>query len=172
MLTRTSELTIQALIVVALEGKDKPMGPKAVAERLDCSVTYLAKTLGLLVKAGILHSVRGPNGGMVLAQQPEHVTLLAVVEACQGLLIGNYCRDITGTGERVCAFHQAMKEVHTATVRTLSKWTLADLMTCPASPGIQAQPTNCKMAFKGCERHLPQAIAPETQPAANWEYRE
>ncbi len=145
MLTATSELAARALLFVALNGEEKPLSPRHISGRLDCSPTYLAKVCGLLSRAGILRSIRGVNGGVVLARPPEQINLLQICEACQGILIANYCETIQDHGSSVCSYHQAMLELHEVTVQTLSKWTLRDLMTCPMkSPGGE-QKLVCRM---------------------------
>lgn len=152
MLTTTSELAIRALLVLGLEQAGEPVTPRALAERLECSRSYLGKTLGLLTKAGLLRSVRGAHGGVVLDRSPQDVTLLQIVEACQGLLTAAYCSEFKGAAS-VCGYHAAMKELHDATQRTLSGWTLAALLRCPARPPEGG--AGCKMQFVDCERHWP-----------------
>lgn len=150
MLTQTSELAIKSLIFLALEGGKKPLSPRQVARSLGCSPSYLAKTFSMLVKAGILHSVRGAHGGVLLTTDPAEITLLEVVEAAQGLLIGDYCQQIGSHGENVCSFHETMKELHRSTVNILSRCTLKDLLICPAVPNPSENAVvPCKMYFKG-----------------------
>ncbi|TNF37547.1 MAG: Rrf2 family transcriptional regulator [Deltaproteobacteria bacterium] len=153
MLTSTTELAIRALLVLGLEQSRDPMTPRALAERLDCSPSYLGKTLGLLTKSGLLQSVRGARGGVILLRAPEDVTLLDIVEACQGLVTADYCRG-SERPSHVCGYHVAMKELHDATIRTLSGWTLAALLRCPARPSGGAEEA-CKMQFGACEQHWP-----------------
>lgn len=145
MLNKTSEIALRALILVAVEGKDKPLTPRMVADRLDTSPTYMAKITGLLVKGNILRSHRGAAGGVQLARTPASITILAVVEACQGLIVGNYCDGMGSHPEPVCAFHRAMLEAHQAIVGVLSRWTLADLVRHPGPAEFRA--TDCKMAL-------------------------
>lgn len=145
MLTQTSETAIRALVLIALSSEDKLLTPKTIAERLDTSPTYMAKISGLLVKANILKSQRGATGGVTLARDASQITLLAIVEACQGLLVGNYCDDISAHPEPVCAFHTAMREAHEALLEVLTRWTLGDLVRRPGPSEEKA--TNCKMGF-------------------------
>jgi Rrf2 family protein len=151
MLTQTSELSLRALLVLALGEFDAPVSPRELAGRLRCSPTYLAKTLGLLTRAGILHSVRGAHGGVLLARSPESIELLDVVEACQGFLVANYCRSLDAFPGQTCAFHRAMKEIHETSVAMLRRWTLADLVADPLRRGPDGQPSGCKMDFEGGE---------------------
>ena len=153
VLTQTSELAIRALLLLGLDGGSEPVPPRRLAERLECSPTYLAKTLGLLVKAGVLRSVKGAKGGVHLARAPEDTTLLAIVEGTQGLLIGNYCRAISGPHDDVCGFHHVMQKLHQGMVATLSEATLADLMRRPTASAARADGQLCRMHFSGCETY-------------------
>jgi len=90
----------------------------------------MAKVVRQLVKAGILRAEKGSKGGVRLVQPPAQVTLLAIVEACQGTIVGDYCRTDCDLA-KTCAYHQAALNLHQAIVRVLSKWSLADLIQAP-----------------------------------------
>lgn len=145
MLTQTSETAIQALVFLILKDSSEPMPPREIADQIGASPTYMAKITRMLVKADILRSHRGALGGVTLSRAPKQISLLDVVEACQGLLIGNYCEGIEGHVEPLCGFHQAMYEVHQSTLSILGRWTLADLAVCPAERGEGAPAKECKM---------------------------
>jgi Rrf2 family protein len=49
---------------------------------------YLMKVLKSLAQAGLLHSLKGPNGGYRLARPAKSITLLEIVEAADGPLRG------------------------------------------------------------------------------------
>jgi len=143
MLTKTTETGIAALIYLALQKNPAPVSPRRIAVTLEVSPTYLAKISHMLVKAGILRSHRGALGGVSLGRAPEEITLLEIVAACQGQVLGSYCRDLEVL-EGVCAFHRAMKEIHDLTVKILSRWTLAALIARPGPLSKEAEKT-CKM---------------------------
>jgi Rrf2 family protein len=143
MLTHTSELAIKALMYLAGATREGPTSPRAIAADVGCSPTYLVKTLRLLARAGILRSRKGARGGVSLAREPEHITLLHIIEACQGLLVANYCQALAPESAGLCAFHLAMQEVHDTTKATLSRWTLADMTRRPAPANSQT----CRMAL-------------------------
>lgn len=155
MLTQTSESAIRALIFLVLYGDKEPMPPREIAERIGASPSYMAKITRMLVKSNILRSHRGALGGVSLSRNPEEITLLDVVEACQGLIVGNYCQSIVGHTEPVCAFHQAMVEVHQATVGVLSRWTVADLAARPGPTNDQAGTGDCKIDLAGLDATPP-----------------
>ena len=147
MITQTSEIAIKTLIYLAIISEKKPIPPHDIAAKIGCSPTYLGKTMSQLVKAGILRSQRGPQGGTSLARDPKNITLLDIVEACQGLLIGAYCQAIGDQTGPVCAYHQAMWDVRMATREALKRWTLADLAAQPVPTGELAGNKECRMEF-------------------------
>ncbi len=130
MFTKTSISAIRSLIFLCSESDGVPSSPRRIAEQLNESPTYLAKVVRHLVKAGILQAHRGATGGVTLNMPAEEITLLAVVEACQGKILGNFCQD-TCDLDNVCAFHEAAAELQDAIVNALSGWTLVDLVKRP-----------------------------------------
>ena len=144
MLTQTSELGIQALLHLVLLGEDQPVSPRRIAEATGSSPTYTSKVTGLLVRAGILRSHKGFKGGVTMAADPAQLTLLEIVEACQGRILGDFCEP-TDDLSLVCAYHEAMAELHDAIIGVLSRWTLADLAAKPQPDPKLAPRVNCKL---------------------------
>ena len=154
MLTQASELAIQSLLILGLRGADEPIPPRELARQMNCSHSYLSKVLGALTREGLLVSVRGARGGVIFVEDPSEVTLLSIVEACDGFLVGNYCRSLGIAPEAVCGFHESMKEVHDSVKAVLRKWRLSDLLARPVSVRGDGRVGGCKMAFEGCEEFL------------------
>jgi Rrf2 family protein len=126
-LSRTSSYAITFLVHLTHEKPDRFVPSHEVARELDLPERFLLKTLQPLVSAGILRSVRGPNGGYRLARAPKDITLLEVVEAVDGRLRG----DAGTTSKEGAALDkrlQAVCDEALAVVRErLEKVTLADL---------------------------------------------
>lgn len=131
MLTKTALLATRALVVLAREPRGQLMSPRTIASHLNESPAYMAKVLRLLVRAGILRAERGVAGGVFLSRPSREVTLLQIVEACQGVIHGDYCQQLDDS-DPVCAFHQASVELERAVVDVLRRWTLADLKQRPS----------------------------------------
>lgn len=144
MLTKTSETAVKALVYLALLKTDEPLSPRQIAEAIGTSPTYLAKTTALLVKAGILRSFRGALGGVTLATDPAQITLLQIVEVCQGRILASYCQPFDKL-HLVCGYHQAMHEIHAATTSVLSTWTIADLVKRPLPHPTLRPNVHCRM---------------------------
>lgn len=131
MLTKTSLSAIRMLLHLARGERGAVVPPKRIAEDIGESPTYLAKTARVLVKAGILRAAKGIKGGVQLNRPPAGVTLLAIIEACQGTIVGDYCLPDCRPGT-ACAYHQAAVELHGAIVGVLSRWNLSHLVERPA----------------------------------------
>lgn len=145
MLTKTTECAIRCLIYLGLHSGQAPLSPRYIAQALDLSPTYLAKVCNLLVRAQIVRSHRGVQGGIILSRDPKAITLLEIVEACQGKIVGDYCEDGHPLKD-VCAFHESMLEVHEALLGILSRWTLDALIRKPEPVKSASGKVNCRMA--------------------------
>ncbi len=127
---------------MGLVGSSEPVSPRVLAEQLGESPTYLGKVANYLARAGILRSQRGVAGGVVLNRQPHEITLLAIVEACQGTILGDFCEEADDLA-RTCAFHQACADLHRAIVDSLAKWTLAHFIEQPRPVGMPGKKIPC-----------------------------
>lgn len=130
MLNKTSISAIRALLLLAGRDQKDPWSPRRLADALDESPTYMAKVIRHLVRDGILDSAKGVKGGVRLVRSPDETRLLDIVEACQGTIVGDFCRRSPPQGA-ACTFHRAALELHQAITGVLGKWTLADLRAGP-----------------------------------------
>jgi len=78
---------------------------KRIAEEHRIPPGYLLKVLQQLVRGHILDSVRGPQGGFVLARPAEDMSLLDIVEAIEGTLTTTWTPLRNTNGH----FHQALR---------------------------------------------------------------
>ena len=82
LITRASEYAILSLIL--LSKADSPQDSETLSIKLAISKSFLAKVLQTLAKKGILKSYKGVNGGFVLAEKPEDISMLKVMSAVEG----------------------------------------------------------------------------------------
>lgn len=132
------------MLFIALQDKNRAVTHTELAQCIPVSTSYLSKILTLLTKNGLLIAHRGPSGGFQLSMPPEQITLLDIVEACEGKILGDYCKD-TDDLDKVCAFHHAMYEVRNSLIKTLMNWSLAKLMKKPLPDSHLLPKLNCKM---------------------------
>jgi len=140
--TKTTVSAIRALISLGRRGTGEVVSPRVLAEELGESPTYLAKVCRLLVKAGILRAEYGAKGGVRLGRPKEEISLLSIVEACQGTIVGRHCYS-RFEPESVCSFHEATVELHGAIVGILSRWNLARLLEKPYPTPKEADGLEC-----------------------------
>jgi Rrf2 family protein len=145
MLGKTSIAAIRSLLFLAGQDSSLCWSPRRLAEILDESPTYLAKVARHLVKHRILEAEKGAKGGVRLGRRPEEITLLAVVEACHGPIVGDYCRSARPSNTH-CNFHRAAMELHEAITGVLGRWTVADLLERPAALHEAVGGVTCLMA--------------------------
>ena len=120
---------LQALAIVAAR-PGKALELTAIARRFDLPQSALAKSFQSLVRAGVLNSRRGPNGGYRLDRPAGEVTLAEVIAALGGsdrrhgrCLLEERACSAGGT----CALHAAAVEADERMRSSLRTLTLADL---------------------------------------------
>jgi Rrf2 family transcriptional regulator, cysteine metabolism repressor len=88
-LTRASNYALQALASMAGQKEEtQVVASHLTAREQDIPERFLLKILKPLVSAGVLDSLKGPNGGYRLAKPANKVTLLEIVEAVDGPIRG------------------------------------------------------------------------------------
>ncbi len=88
-LSHASTYALHALAYLA--SQQPPTGvvsSQEIAKARNIFPRFLLKVLQPLVEAGVLHSVRGPNGGYRLARDPSEISMLDVLEAVDGPIRG------------------------------------------------------------------------------------
>jgi Rrf2 family protein len=75
---------VQALVDLAGLHRGQLCPAHVLAHELSVGEQFLRKLLHPLAQAGLLQSVRGPQGGYCLAKLARAITLLEVVEAVAG----------------------------------------------------------------------------------------
>jgi Rrf2 family protein len=87
-LTAAGRYALRALAhLAALEGNTW-VASHDIARPCGIPEDFLLKVLKRLATAGLLHSLKGPNGGYRLARPAKSITLLEIVEAVDGPVRG------------------------------------------------------------------------------------
>lgn len=88
---RISRSTGYALLAVGYIAKSKDVKiilSQSISKEYNIPLEYLLKILQQLVRANVLRSKRGPRGGFSMAKPPEKTTMLEIIEAVDGPMIG------------------------------------------------------------------------------------
>ena len=83
-LSKKSRYGITALIDLAVYAKEQCVQLSSIAERNNISVKYLEQIFSGLRRAGLVKSIKGPQGGYLLAKSPESITVADVIYALDG----------------------------------------------------------------------------------------
>ncbi|GAB4440131.1 MAG: Rrf2 family transcriptional regulator [Chloroflexi bacterium OHK40] len=78
---------LRALFDLAQRYGEGPVQSDDIATRQGIPVNYLNQLLITMRRAGLIESLRGPQGGHMLARAPETITLLDVLTTLEGPLL-------------------------------------------------------------------------------------
>lgn len=122
---------LRLMIDLACQPGSAPVSLKDVAARQDISLKYLEQIVGLLGRAGFVHSVRGPQGGYRLARAPEKYTVGEILRLTEGNLAPVAClEDPENRCERCshCGTVDFWTGLYTVINQYIDRFTLADLV--------------------------------------------
>ena len=83
-LSSKTDYGLRALIDLALHETGMPVQSHDIATRQGIPESYLNQLLILLRRAGLIRSVRGPQGGHQLARPPHTISIADIVHALDG----------------------------------------------------------------------------------------
>ncbi|WP_339230570.1 Rrf2 family transcriptional regulator [Oceanobacillus sp. FSL K6-2867] len=82
--SKATNYALHIMLHLAVTSPDQRVGVQQLAEQQDLSPTYLSKILTKLVKAGMIESSSGANGGYKLKPDWENISFLDVIDAIEG----------------------------------------------------------------------------------------
>ncbi|HBR68985.1 MAG TPA: SUF system Fe-S cluster assembly regulator [Rhodospirillaceae bacterium] len=129
---KVSRLADYAVVILAaFKGSGNAvLSAAALAEKTRLPEPTVSKVLKLLVKEGILNSVRGANGGYVMNNDAANISIAKIVKAVDGPISLTACVE-GGEGscdyESCCAVKGRWNPVNAALNSALESITLADM---------------------------------------------
>jgi len=85
------EYGVRAMLDLALHHGQGPISLKTIAERQDISEHYLEQLIASLRKAGLVTSVRGAQGGYLLAKEPSEIRIGDIIRTLEGPIAPMEC---------------------------------------------------------------------------------
>jgi len=82
--SKATNYALHTMLLLISVAPGKPVGVSQLADRQGVSSTYLSKILTKLVKAGLIESASGANGGYRLKAKKEEISFLDVIHAIEG----------------------------------------------------------------------------------------
>lgn len=105
--TKATNYALHTILYMLEHGRSEKLSVRTLADHFDVSVTYLAKILTQLVKAGLIESASGVRGGYVLGKRMEDISFMDVIRATEGTGALFHC----GLDEESkCPIHKVMAE--------------------------------------------------------------
>lgn len=82
--SKATDYALHTMLFLTAATPQKPIGVQQLAKRQNVSPTYLSKILTKLVKAGMIESITGVNGGYRLRRGWENISFLDIIHAIEG----------------------------------------------------------------------------------------
>lgn len=121
---------MRAVLELALAYGGNPLQIKVIAERQKISGKYLEQLVTVLKSAGVVRSVRGPNGGYLLSRPPAEISLEEIFTALEGPVLTIECvnhADVCPSCAE-CITRKIWQEMNDAIIDVLANRTLRDLV--------------------------------------------
>lgn len=124
--SRACEYALRALLEMAQQPGQESWAVQELSARTDTPAPFLAKTFQLLVKGGVLHSVKGRRGGFTFARSPGKISLMEIVDIIDGdALTKNCALGLPACSDvNPCPFHSRWKGIRNTITTALRNGTL------------------------------------------------
>ena len=123
---------LRAMLDMAMVQSDEPITLNSISERQGVSIGYLEQLMVSLKKEGLIRSVRGAQGGYLLARDPKNITVGDIIRALEGPIAPVACvnEDYPEECDRAegCVTRLVWAKVRDSIVEVLDSLTLHDLV--------------------------------------------
>jgi Rrf2 family protein len=138
-LTKKADYALMAMKHLAGRAHNGACSAKDVAESYGIPPEALAKILQRLVKAGLLHSQHGTNGGYTLARDARKISAFEVIQAIDGPLFITSCTTVRGEcgqSDR-CTIREPLRKVNESIEQVLKRITISAMKEEPADSAVE-----------------------------------
>ena len=130
--TAAGRYGVRAMYDLAICFGEGPTAGKDIARRQNISLPYLDQLMSRLRRSGLVKSVRGPQGGYLLARSPARIRVGDIVRAVEGPMQFSYCLEDDGATKTCaraesCVSRILIKKLNARIMAALDKTTLKDL---------------------------------------------
>lgn len=131
-LSKSFGYALRGILYVALmQDENRRIQIDEIAEKLSVPRHFLGKIMQQVVKAGLLHSTKGPYGGFSLSEKTLEAPLIDLVNVTDGLDQFNICvlKLKYCDGVSPCPLHNEMEKIKTRLLTIFEQTTMKDLLT-------------------------------------------
>lgn len=123
---------LRALVDLAKHSQDGPVSISSMAERQKISENYLEQLIAKLRKADIVTSIRGSQGGYILAKSADDISVGDILRTLEGDLSPVECpminEDVDCTDEAGCVTKYVWKKVNDSISTAVDQISLGELI--------------------------------------------
>ena len=126
-----SRYALHLMLALAMQEEGVNLSVKSVAESQGISEKYLEQIIPLLVRGGLIRSVRGARGGYHLMHDPEEYTVGQILRTVEGSIAPVSCLDdaVNQCARcKACVTLDLWEQVDQAISNVVDHVTLADLV--------------------------------------------
>lgn len=133
MISQTVEYALRAIVTLA-QHDGKPCTAQKISAITQVPAPYLSKMMQGLVRANLVTSKRGLNGGFVLVKEPSELTIWEVVDAVEPFKRILECPlGIGSHGGTLCPLHRRLDNAMAMVEDSFRDTTVAALLSQPGS---------------------------------------
>lgn len=123
---------LRAMIDLADYSEEMPQSIANIAARQSISDSYLEQLMAKLKKAGLIVSIRGAQGGYVLAKASNEISVGDILRALEGDLSPVNCNGIKGeegcSGSKTCVTKTVWKRIDDSIQKAVDSIYLSELV--------------------------------------------
>jgi Rrf2 family protein len=122
---------LKLMLDIAVNSNGKPVRIKEIAARQGISDKYLEQIIASLNKAGLVSSIRGPQGGYMLTAEPSEYTAGKILRVAEGDMAPVSCLDSevnTCPRKGDCITLPLYEQIDEAINKVIDKVTMQDLI--------------------------------------------
>ena len=131
MISTKGRYALRIMVDLAQNDGEAPVSVREIASRQDISGKYMEQIIGVLTRCGLLHSIRGAQGGYHLAKAPDQITVGDILRATEGDLAPTECLSEHGkqcVRSGACPSQIVFKKVYSAINEVIDSVKLCDLV--------------------------------------------
>lgn len=95
-LSTKAQYAVRAMVSLNLYSEGAPVTTRDISAREEISLAYLEQLFVKLRRGQIVHSVRGPGGGYVLARPAEKIKVDEIIDSVEETLVPVSCMEEDG----------------------------------------------------------------------------
>ncbi len=129
-ITQECDYAIRIMVMLSKLSENEAVNANIISESQNIPSRFTVKILRKLVLAQLIKSRKGSSGGYSLAEKPENITLLQIVEVIDGPVAVNKCvgdESKCTLDKTACSISHIMMDINSLIVNKLKSISLSQL---------------------------------------------